>query len=85
MQGHPALRWGTQLLLEALRQVVRAAEVTREHVLVVAADSERIAQWYMDHGFQPTQAADGRRLHMKVATARKQVAAYDRQFRRVSP
>lgn len=69
-------KWGTQLILSALRRIVDAASVSGGRVIVVDADNEGLLPFYAGHSFLPTRA-DPLRMYMKVATARKLIADYD--------
>lgn len=69
-------KWGTQLILSALRRIVDAASVSGGRVIVVDADNEGLVPFYAGHSFLPTKA-DPLRMYMKVATARKLIAGYD--------
>lgn len=70
MQGDPAHEWGTQLVVDALRRIVAAADLSGGRVIVVDADNERLVPFYTAHSFLPTRS-DPLRLYMKVATARR--------------
>lgn len=69
LRGDRQARWGTQLLVEALRRIVDAATVGGGRVIVVDADDERLLGFYRGHSFLPTGVSP-LRLYMKVATAR---------------
>lgn len=64
---------GTQLLLDALEQVVAAAGNAGGRLIAVDAIDDNARGFYLHHGFQPIDGS--RRLVMKVATA---AAAIDR-------
>lgn len=72
LRGDAVAMWGTQLLVEALSRIVRAAEVSGGRVIVVDADNEGLVHWYTDHSFHQVRPG-GLRLYMKVATARRQL------------
>jgi len=75
-QGDKTARWGTQLIVDALRRILAAASVSGGRVIVVDADNAELMPFYRAHDFLPTQA-DHLRLYMKVSTARKALATYD--------
>ena len=64
---------GTQLLLDALEQIVAAASSAGGRLIAVDAIDDNAHSFYRHHDFQPI--ADSNRLVMKIATAR---AALDR-------
>jgi len=74
--GDKTARWGTQLIVDALRRILAAASVSGGRVIVVDADNAGLVPFYRAHDFLPTQA-DRLRLCMKVSTARKALATYD--------
>ncbi len=76
LRGDRDARWGTQLLVEALRRIVEAARVDGGRVVIVDADNEGLLGFYQGHGFLPT-GVDPLRLYMKVATARALLHQYD--------
>lgn len=69
LRGDRTMRWGTQLVVEALRRIVDAATVGGGRVIVVDADNDGLLDFYRGHSFLPT-GVDPLRLYMKVATAR---------------
>lgn len=76
LRGNREARWGTQLLVEALRRIVDAATVSGGRVVVVDADNEGLLAFYRGHSFLPT-GVDPLRLYMKVATARAVLDQHD--------
>ncbi len=69
LRGDRQMRWGTQLVVEALRRIVHAATSGGGRVIVVDADNDGLLPFYRGHSFLPT-GVDPLRLYMKVATAR---------------
>lgn len=69
LRGDPDMRWGTQLVVESLRRIVKAAKAGGGRVIVVDADNEGLLRFYRGHSFLTT-GVDPLRLYMKVATAR---------------
>lgn len=76
LRGDHNARWGTQLLVQALRRIVEAATVGGGRVVVVDADNEGLLAFYRGHSFLPT-GVNPLRLYMKVATARALLEQYD--------
>jgi hypothetical protein len=75
-QGDKAGRWGTQLIVDALRRILAAASVSGGRIIIVDADNAELVPFYRAHDFLPTQSHQ-LRLYMKVSTARKAIATYD--------
>jgi hypothetical protein len=65
-----AHEWGTQLVVDALRRIVAAADLSGGRVIVVDEDNEQLVLFRTAHSFLPT-SSDPLRLYMKVATARR--------------
>jgi hypothetical protein len=76
LQGNKEAKWGTQLLVAALRRIVEAANVSGGRVIVVDADNEGLLSFYSSHSFLPAKGHP-LRLYMKVATARTLIARSD--------
>lgn len=70
LQGDPDHKWGTQLVVDALRRILAAAHHSGGRVIVVDADNERLVPFYTAHSFLPARS-NPLRLYMKVATARR--------------
>jgi hypothetical protein len=66
-QGDPAYKWGTQLVIDTLRRIVAAADVSGGRVIVVDANNQRLVPFSTAHSFLPTRS-DPLRM---VATARR--------------
>jgi hypothetical protein len=75
-QGDRTGRWGTQLVVDALRRILAAASVSGGRIIVVDADNAGLLPFYEAHDFLPTRG-NPMRLYMKVSTARKALATYD--------
>jgi hypothetical protein len=75
-QGDKTGRWGTQLIVDALRRILSAASVSGGRIIVVDADNADLVPFYEAHDFLPTRG-DPLRLYMKVSTARKALTTYD--------
>lgn len=76
LQGDKSGRWGTQLIVDALRRVLAAASVSGGRIIVVDADNAELVPFYEAHDFLPIRA-NPLRLYMKVSTARKALTTYD--------
>ena len=76
LQGDKNALWGTQLVVNALRRILEAANVSGGRVIVVDADNADLIPFYASHSFLPTKS-NRLRLYMKVATARKLIDDYD--------
>jgi predicted N-acetyltransferase YhbS len=61
---------GAELLRDAMRRVVEAADVASGRLLVADAIDDHAAAFYRKHGFEPV-ADNPLRLVVKVATLRK--------------
>ncbi len=61
---------GSELLVEALLMIVRAAQTGSGRLIVVDAIDDEAMAFYRHHDFQPVKGNE-RRLIMKVATARQ--------------
>lgn len=64
-------QWGRQLLRDALKTIVRAANAGGGKVIVVDADNPGLIGFYRRNGFKTTGAEGDLALYMKVSTARK--------------
>jgi ribosomal protein S18 acetylase RimI-like enzyme len=73
LRGDRKDRWGSQLLRDALERIVAGADAGGGQIIVVDADNAGLVDWYNQHGFRSTGAAN-LRLYMKVATARQYLA-----------
>jgi predicted GNAT family N-acyltransferase len=67
-------RLGTELLLDALQNIVRASETSAGRLIVVDAIDDEAARFYAHHDFVPVKGNPSR-LVMKVATARNALGA----------
>ena len=65
---------GADLVVEALRLAVVAADAVGSRMVVLDAKNARLAKWYERLNFKPTKT-DPLRLYMKMATARQVVAS----------